>query len=502
MLHRCRAAGGSVFTMLATPAESEWLSRLPYSEGSRRPAEVLKIPLERIYAMKLDPTEPSALKVVIVGGGFAGLNCARELARSDNFHVTLIDKNNYQQFQPLLYQVATAALAPSNVAFNLRNVFRHKSNVNVKMADIVSVDLNSRTAVTAEGQKYHGDFLVLAAGAQANFFSTPGAEKNTYPLYSLGDAEVLRSRIIAVLEAADRDPSLVAKGVLNFVIVGAGPTGTEMAGAFGDAARVLQEERRFKHLATDQAQIILVDHGQAVLSAFSERSRSYAARMLAQRGVQLRLGTSVKEVGASHVLLSDGTRIKTRTVIWAGGLKAAPLSAKLGVQLGQGGRIDVQPDLTVNGFEGVYAVGDFANIAGKDGKPLPQLASVAEQSGKWCARNIALHAAGQPRKPFRYLDKGIMAMIGRNSAVAEVGPRRRGVHGVVAFVAWLGVHVALLTSTRAKIEAIIEWACDYFGRVRSNPILDRIEQANINWNGDEERTPASMAGESPDRKVS
>ena len=202
------------------------------------------------------------------------------------------------------------------------------------------------------------------------------------------------------------------------------------------------------------------------------------------------------------MLLSDGTKIKTRTVIWAGGLKAATLSAKLGVQAGQGGRIDVQPDLTVKGFEGVYALGDFANIAGKDGKPLPQLASVAEQSGKWCARNIVLNAAGQPRKPFRYLDKGIMAMIGRNSAVAEVGVRRRGVHGVVAFVAWLGVHVALLTSTRAKIEALIEWAWDYFGRVRSNPILDRIEQADINWNGDQEKVPASMGGKSPDRKVS
>ncbi len=452
--------------------------------------------------MKLDPTEPNTLKVVIVRGGFAGLSCARELPRSDDFHITLIDKNNYQQFQPLLYQVATAALAPSNVAFNLRNVFRHKSNVDVKMAEIVSVDLNTRTAVTAEGQKYHGDFLVLAAGAQANFFSTAGAERNTYPLYSLRDAEVLRSRIIAVLEAADRDPSLVDKGALNFVIVGAGPTGTEMAGAFGDAARVLQKERRFKHLPAGQAQIILVDHSQAVLNAFSERSRSYAAKVLAQRGVQLRLGTSVREVGDSHVLLSDGTKIKARTVIWAGGLKAATLSAKLGVQLGQGGRIDVQPDLTVKGFEGVYALGDFANIAGEDGKPLPQLASVAEQSGKWCARNIVLNAAGQPRKPFRYLDKGIMAMIGRNSAVAEVGVRRRGVHGAVAFIAWLGVHVALLTSTRAKIEALIEWAWDYFGRVRSNPILDRIEQANINWNGDEEKVPASMGGESPDRRVS
>jgi NADH dehydrogenase len=439
--------------------------------------------------------------VVIVGGGFAGLSCARELARSNHLHITLIDKNNYQQFQPLLYQVATAALAPSNVAFNLRNLFRRHSNVDIKMAEVVSVDLNTRTAVTVGGQKYQGDFLVLAAGSEANFFGTPGADKCTYPLYSLRDAEVLRSRIIAVLESADRDPALIDKGALNFVIVGAGPTGVEMAGAFGDAAQVLEKEKRFKDLAADQAQIVLVDHSQSVLNAFSEKSRLYAKEALRSRGVQLRLGTSVQEVAADHVVLSDGSRIKTRTVIWAGGLKASALSANLGLKPGRGGRIDVQPDLTVSGFEGVYALGDFANIT-EAGKPLPQLASVAEQCGKWCAMNIALDLEHKPRKSFRYLDKGIMAMIGRNAAIAEVGAGRRPIHGFVAFISWLGVHVALLTSTRAKIEALIEWAWDYFGRNRSNPILDRIEQTDIDWNSGNEEMQASTDIEGPERKIS
>jgi len=439
--------------------------------------------------------------VVIVGGGFAGLSCARELARSNHLHITLIDKNNYQQFQPLLYQVATAALAPSNVAFNLRNLFRRHSNVDIKMAEVVSVDLNTRTAVTVGGQKYQGDFLVLAAGSEANFFGTPGADKCTYPLYSLRDAEVLRSRIIAVLESADRDPALIDKGALNFVIVGAGPTGVEMAGAFGDAAQVLEKEKRFKDLAADQAQIVLVDHSQSVLNAFSEKSRLYAKEALRSRGVQLRLGTSVQEVAPDHVVLSDGSRIKTRTVIWAGGLKASALSANLGLKPGRGGRIDVQPDLTVSGFEGVYALGDFANIT-EAGKPLPQLASVAEQCGKWCAMNIALDLEHKPRKSFRYLDKGIMAMIGRNAAIAEVGAGRRPIHGFVAFISWLGVHVALLTSTRAKIEALIEWAWDYFGRNRSNPILDRIEQTDIDWNSGNEEMQASTDIEGPERKIS
>lgn len=431
---------------------------------------------------------------MIVGGGFAGLSCARELARLSDTRVTLIDKNNYQQFQPLLYQVATGVLSGSNVAFNLRNLFRRHSNVDVKMAEVVSVDLSTRTVVTAEGQEYRGDFLVLAAGSQANFFDTPGADKNSFPLYSLRDADKLRSRIIAVLESVDRDPSLVDKGALNFVIVGAGPTGTEMAGAFGDAARVLTADRRFKNLPTGQAQIVLVDQSDSVLNAFSERARSYATKALLRRGVQIRMRTSVKAVGPGYVLLSDGTSIKTRTVIWAGGLRAATLSAHLGIQPGRGGRLEVHADLTVKGFEAVYALGDFANIAGDDGRPLPQLASVAQQCGRWCAKNIAHDLAGRSRKPFRYHDKGIMAMIGRNSAVAELGGRRREIHGPIAFVAWLAVHIALLTNTRARVEALIEWAWDYFARVRSNPILDHFEATKINWNSQDE-------GEAPDLRA-
>jgi len=345
--------------------------------------------------------KPNRVKhVVIVGGGFAGLNCAKKLAANPNVRITLLDKNNYQQFQPLLYQVATAILAPSNIAFNLRRTLTDHANVDVKMTEVVSVDLNTCMVQAAQGQQYQGDFLVLAAGSQANFFGTPGADENSYPLYSLHDAERLRSRILAMLESADRDPSLIAKGALNFVIVGAGPTGTEMAGAFGD---MLQESLKketsrkgYRDLAADHAQILLVDAGHAVLSAFSPSSQTYAAKVLAERGVQIRLGTTVKEVGGGHVVLSDGTRIPTHTVIWAGGLKAASLSNHLGIKTGRGGRIDVQADLTVPGLTGIYALGDFANITGKDGKPLPQLASVAEQSGKPLAQTAPCDCLGRP----------------------------------------------------------------------------------------------------------
>jgi NADH:ubiquinone reductase (H+-translocating) len=449
----------------------------------------------------------SAKHVVIVGGGFAGLNCARKLAGNPNVRVTLLDKNNYHQFQPLLYQVATAMLGPDNIAFNLRATLGGHPNLDVKMTEVVSVDLNSRTVETAQGQKYEGDFLVLAAGSQANFFGTPGADKHSYPLYSLYDAERLRSRIFAMVESADRDPALVEKGALNFVIVGAGATGTEMAGAFGDILQIWQNkensDRAYKDLAADRGQILLVDGGHAVLSTFSPKAQTYAAKMLEERGVRIRLGTRVKEVAGGHAVLSDGTRVPTHTVIWAGGLKAASLSDNLGIKTGQGGRIDVEADLTVPGFTGIYALGDFANIADKDGRPLPQLASVAEQSGKWCVRNILSDIAGKPRAPFHYIDKGIMAMIGRNSAVAEVGEHRHELQGAIAFAAWLGVHAALLSSTRAKIEAFMEWAWDYFGGSRGDAILDRTEELQIDWNDDaEDPVSAASAASSQTDKAS
>lgn len=200
----------------------------------------------------------STAHVVIVGGGFAGLQCARKLAANPHIRITLLDRNNYAQFQPLLYQVATAVLAPSNVAFSLRGMLRNHPNVHVRMAEVVSADLNTLVVETAQGEKYQGDYLVLAAGSQANFFGTPGADKNSYPLYSLNDAERLRSRILAMLESSDRDPSLVEKGALNFVIVGAGPTGTEVAGAFGDALALLLKKKTgslYPDLAAERSQI-------------------------------------------------------------------------------------------------------------------------------------------------------------------------------------------------------------------------------------------------------
>ena len=425
--------------------------------------------------------------VVIVGGGFAGLGCARTLAKSDDVRVTLIDRHNYHQFQPLLYQVASAELATSDVATSLRESLRGRANVDVKMAEVMVADPKTLTVTTRDGASYQGDYLVLAAGSQVNFFHTRGAEQYTFPLYSLEEAQRLRSRVLAVFEDADRDPSLLDKGALNFVIVGGGPTGTELAGSLADMIN-LTMTREYTDLAVKRAQVFLVEHGQTLLAPFSAEAHAYAARVLQQKGVRLKLGQAVTEVAADHVQLSDGTSIPTRTVVWAGGLMAAPLADNAGLPRGRGGRIEVQPDLTVEGFPRVYALGDFANVPDADGAPLPQLGSVAQQCGVWTAKNILAEIAGKPRTAFHYHDKGIMAMIGRDAAVAEIGRKRHELDGPIAFAAWIGVHAMLMAGVRERVEAFVDWAWNYFTKTRPVQVLDRSNQSRIDWGEHEEPT--------------
>jgi NADH dehydrogenase len=423
--------------------------------------------------------------ILIVGGGFAGLACARKLSKSNDVRVTLIDKNNYNQFQPLLYQLATAQLGTGDVATSIRQSLLGRDNVEVNLFEVTAANPKTRTVTTREGKTYQGDFLVLAAGSQPNFFGTSGAEENAFPLYSVEGAQRLRSRILGVFEDADRDPKLVEQGALNFVVVGGGPTGTEIAGALADMISHTMT-REYTDLAVKRARVYLVDHGHALLAAFPVEAHNYAAGALERKGVQLRMGTGVKEVAADRVQLSDGTSIPTRTVVWAGGLMASPLAANAGLPRGRGGRIEVSPDLSVVGFPGVYVLGDFANIPSPDEDTLPQLASVAQQCGVWAAKNILAEIAGEPRTPFHYHDKGIMAMIGRDSAVAAIGKKRHELDGPIAFAAWLGVHALLMSGVRARIEAFIDWAWNYFGRSVPIQVLDRGDERRINWDEGEE----------------
>jgi NADH dehydrogenase len=430
--------------------------------------------------------------VVIVGGGFAGVGCARRLADHDDVRITLIDRNNYHQFQPLLYQVATSQLASSDIAYSLRKLFHDDLNVEVKLAEVASLDPATHSVTTTDGERYAGDALVLAAGSQPNFFRTPGAEDHAFPLYCLDDAQRLRSRILGVFEDADRDPGLIDKGALNFVVVGGGPTGVEVAGALADLIHDTMSAE-YHHLAVTAAQIHVVDLGHTLLGAFSDKAHDYVAKVLGRKGVRLHLGVAVTDIGPGHVTLGDGTTIPTRCVIWGGGIMAPAVAGTAGLPQGRGGRIDVQPDLTIDGAPGVYVIGDVANIPSPDGHSHPQLGSVALQSGVAAADNLLADFAGKPRKSFHYHDKGIMAMIGRGAAVAEVGPHRHELHGVIAFSSWLGVHAALMTGVRNRIDAFVTWGWDYFGKSRGPQVLDRSDAARIDWEEDAATEPLTAA---------
>ena len=422
--------------------------------------------------------------VVVVGGGFAGVACARRLAGQPGVRVTQLERTGYHQFQPLLYQVATAELTPDDIRFDLEEMFAKHDNVEVRTAEVVAADPSAPSVTLAGGEVVTGDLLVLAAGSQPNFFHTPGADRHTFPLYSLPDAERVRSRVLQLFQDASTKPELVDEGALTFVVVGAGATGVETAGALAELVHNVMPHVH-PQLAVAGARVILVDLGHAVLGPFSPGAHDYAATQLQRRGVQLRLGTSAREIGPDHVTLSDGTTILTHLTVWGGGLMAAPLAAGSGLSQGRGGRIDVRPDLTVEGFPSVYALGDLANIPDADDQALPQLGSVAQQAGDWAGGSILGGLRGEDRRPFRYHDKGIMAMIGRKSAVAEIGEHRHELHGRLAFAAWLGVHAQLLANAGVELNAFLAWADEFYLRShhRSAALLDpaTIDTPRIHW---------------------
>jgi NADH:ubiquinone reductase (H+-translocating) len=418
--------------------------------------------------------------VVIIGGGFAGIACARKLAAEKDIAVTLVDRNDYHQFQPLLYQVATSMLAPRDIAYPIRKVAAEFQDFSAKRGDVVAIDPVARSATTDIGETFDGDYLVLAAGSQPNFFGTPGAE-HAFPLYSLDDADRLSTRIIQAFEEADRSEARLEDGALHFVIVGGGPTGVEVAGALAEMINTTMVHE-FPTLAP-KATVTLIDHGHALLAMFADKGHAYAARVLEKDGVDLRFGTGVTEIGPGHVTLSDGSTLRTRCVIWGGGLKASPIAGASGLPQGKGGRIDVNPDFTVPDFPGVLVIGDIANIPAKDGATHPQLGSVALQSGSSAAHTILALVKGETPKPFSYLDKGTMAMIGRGAAVAQV----HGVelHGKLAFTAWLGVHAALMTGGSNRVDAFKTWAIDFFGKERAPQALDRSGTPRMRWDEDD-----------------
>ena len=395
----------------------------------------------------------NTLHVVIVGAGFGGLGVAEQLAHVP-VEVALIDQHDYHTFQPLLYQVATSLLNAEDVGAPIRGLFRHQDNVTFHMATVTQVDMPGHKIQLSDGKDVSYDYLVLAGGATVNYFNTPGAAVHAFPLYTLMNAVKLRSRVLERFEAADRDPTLIEEGALNFVIVGAGPTGVETAGALSDLFYNLLP-RDYHQLATEKARVIIVERGKEVLAPFKDNLRSYAKEELERRRVEVRLGEAVAEVGPTFVRLKSGEEIQAHTLIWAAGVRANPLADLLGLPQGRGGRVKLNPDLSVPDHPEIFVVGDMGEVA-SDGEVLPQLGSVAMQSGEHVGRQIARRVAGEPGQPFKYWDKGFMATIGRGAAVVEL-PNKLTLHGPLAYFAWLGVHLALLSGMRNRIETLWNW---------------------------------------------
>jgi NADH dehydrogenase len=324
---------------------------------------------------------------------------------------------------------------------------------------VTGVDWVQREVCVDGGGSIGFDHLILAAGSTAHFFGVPGAAAYAYPLYALEDATALRNHVLERFEAADADPSLIDGGAMTVVVVGGGPTGVEVAGALAELfAKVLR--RDFAGLDVLRARVVLVEMADSLLANFGEPSRWHALDGLRERGVEVHLGETVDAVHETEVHLSSGTVLPAHTLVWAAGVQASPLAGVLDVPTGRGGRIDVAPDLSVPGRDGVWAIGDVANIPGRDG-PLPQLAAVAQQSGRHAARQILRRLDGSGSRPMRYRNKGIMATIGRRAAVAEL-PFGVRLSGTIAWWAWLGLHLVTLVGFRNRLSVFLNWAWNYF----------------------------------------
>lgn len=399
--------------------------------------------------------------VIVVGAGFGGLACAKALSRKGTVRVTVIDRNNFHTFLPLLYQVATCGLNSADVAYPVRGVLRRYPGVTMRLGTVESVDAGA-SRVVVDGEELAWDHLVIAAGSRAHHFGVPGAAEHGFSLYSLTDAVRLRNHVLEQFERAARQPELVDDGALDVVVVGGGPTGVETAGALAELDRHVLT-RDFPNLPVDRARVHLVEATGSVLGAFSARSQRHAIDTLRAKGVEVHLDTSVAEVTATRVALGDGAELAAHTVVWAAGVQAAGIADHLECERGRGGRIVVAPDLSVPGCEGVWAIGDVAEIpdAGSqtDGT-LPQLAQGAIQSGTHAAEQIGHLLAGEPTSPIRYRNKGIMATIGRRAAVAELPPGVK-LRGLVAWLAWLGLHLITLMGMRNRASVFVNWAWNY-----------------------------------------
>jgi NADH:ubiquinone reductase (H+-translocating) len=393
-------------------------------------------------------------EVVIVGGGFGGLYAARAL-RDAPAHVTIVDRRNHHLFQPLLYQVATAALNPADIAAPIRSVFRGSTNISVLLAEAVAVDLGAKKLTLSDGELPY-DYLVLATGATHSYFGHDEWASVAPGLKSIEDALEIRRRVLLAYEMAERDPAH-RREWLTFVIIGGGPTGVELAGALAEISRQALS-REFQHIDPSHARIILIEGVPRVLPTYSDPLPIKARAQLERLGVEVWTGARVTGIDPASVTLSQ-ERILARTVIWAAGVAASPLARTLGVPLDRAGRVLVDPTLAVPGHPEVFVVGDLAAVE-QDGQPVPGIAPAAIQMGRHAARNIRLALAGHPPEAFRYWHKGSFATIGRGKAVGELAGGFK-VWGFIAWVAWLAIHIFFLIGFRNRALVLFQWAYSY-----------------------------------------
>lgn len=395
--------------------------------------------------------------VVVVGGGFGGLNAARALRRSP-VRVTVVDRRNHHLFQPLLYQVATAALSPADIAYPIRSVLRRQANASVLLAEAVGVDRSKRELVLSDG-RIAFDYLVIATGARHAYFGHDDWEPNAPGLKSLEDALDIRRRILLAFEYAERETDEARRrALLTFVIVGGGPTGVELAGAIGEISR-RSLVGDFRSIDPREARILVLEAGPRILPSFPEALARKAERALHRLGVEVATGRAVTGVEHGAVVIG-GVRILAATVIWAAGVKGSPLSASLDVARDGAGRVLVQPDLSIPGDPRIFVIGDLAAFLHQTGAPLPGVAPVAIQQGLHVARTIEGDLAARPRTDFRYRDRGGLAVIGRAQAVAELGSLR--LSGLAAWLAWCFLHILFLIGFRNRALVLFEWAWYYF----------------------------------------
>jgi NADH:ubiquinone reductase (H+-translocating) len=407
--------------------------------------------------------------VVILGAGFGGIGVLKKLRDAD-VRITIVDKRDYHTFQPLLYQVATDELGPTEVVFPIRELLHGHDNITFHQAAAKSIDLVKKLVVTDSVGPIQYDYLVLALGAMVNFFRTPGAEQHALPLYTMEDAIRLREHILKTFEAVDKNPALMDDGALNFCVVGGGPTGVELAGALVELLRAELIED-YPNLPVDKAQVFLYDHSPHLLATFAPRLESYAQKALEERGVKVHTGTGVSKIGPASIELSTGATVKTHTTVWAAGLQANPIVSSLGVELVHGGRIPVGPDLQVKDHPGVFAIGDIAAMTdGKTGQVLPGLGATALQAGRHVGESIKRLLDGKQPEPFEYFNKGMMAQVGRGAAVVEL-PTGGRMTGHLAWLAWLGVHLALLNGAEEKAGIFVDWGWNILTHKRGKRII-------------------------------